>query len=152
MRQPTHDEVFMNRTLLRTTAITLLAIWAMPATALDDAHTVLASPTALRTLAPYRTLIEAKGAVALVESSLGTGQIVLDVLDGKAPAAAIAMPLAEAVDAARVVAWEQHRLLIVPETIEFHSLSGLSSPAVPVGFVTIGKASPSLKDVLLALR
>jgi hypothetical protein len=142
----------MNRILFRTAFITLFAASAIPAAALDDAHTVLASPTALRSLAPYRTLIEAKGDVALVESSRGTGQMVLDVLDGKAPAAAIAMPLAQAVDAARVVAWEEHRLLIVPETIQFHSLSGLSSPAVPIGFVTIGQAPTSLKDVLLALR
>jgi hypothetical protein len=133
------------------TGLIVLATLAAPAMA-DDARTVYGSASAIRMLAPYTNLIEARGDVALVESPAGTGQLVLDLLDGKVSAAAIAMPLPHAVAAARVAAWEEGRMLIIPETIQFQTVSALSGNGSPVGFVTLGAAPARLQKVLDELR
>jgi hypothetical protein len=140
----------MKRAFL-TAGLIILATLAAPATA-DDARTVYGSASAVRMLAPYLNLIESRGEVAVVASSSGTGQLVLDVLDGKASVAAIAMPLPQAVAAARVAAWEEHRMLVIPESLEFHPVTALSGNGAQVGFVTLGAPPASLQKVLAELR
>jgi hypothetical protein len=140
----------MKRAFL-TAGLILLATSALAARA-DDARTVYGSASAVKMLAPYVTLIESRGDVALVASPSGTGQIVLDVLDGKAAAAAIAMPLSYAVAAARAAAWEEGRMLNIPESLQFHPVAALSTTGAPVGFVTLGAAPASLQKVLAELR
>ena len=140
----------MKRAFL-TTGLIILATLAVPATA-DDARTVYGSASAVRMLAPYLNLIQSKGDVEIVASPSGTGQLVLDVLDGKTSVAAIAMPLPHAVAAARVAAWEEHRMLIIPESLEFHPVAALSGTGAPVGFVTLGAPPASLQKVLAELR
>ncbi len=131
--------------------LVVLAALATPAAAADPG-TVYGSANAVRTLAPYVHLIEAKGGVAVAASSLGSGQLVLDVLDGKAAAAAIAMPLTQAVAAAREAAWAEGRMLRVPDSIQFHPVAGLTVDGVAVGFVTIGTSPAGLQQVLAQLR
>lgn len=127
--------------------LVVLATLATPAAAADQGA-VYASANALQMLAPYVGLIEAKGGVAVTASSLGTGQLVLDVLDGKAVAAAIAMPLPQAVAAAREAAWAEGRMLTIPDSIRFHPVSGLAADGAAVGFVTIGTPPAGLREVL----
>ncbi len=131
--------------------LVVLAALATPAAAADEGA-VYASGNALRMLAPYVHLIEAKGGVAVTRSSLGTGQLVLDVLDGKAVAAAIAMPLPQAVAAAREAAWAEGRMLRLPDSIQFHPVAGLTVDGVAVGFVTVGTPPAGLREVLAQLR
>ncbi len=140
----------MKRAFL-TTGFIILAALAMPATA-DDARTVYGSASAVRMLTPYINLIQARGDVAIVASPSGTGQLVLDVLDGKTAVAAIAMPLAHAVAAARAAAWEDGRMLNIPESLQFHPVAALSVDGAPVGFVTLGAPPAGLQKVLAELR
>lgn len=140
----------MKRAFL-TAGLVVLATWTGPATA-DDAPTVYGSASAVRILAPYIHLIESRGEVAVVSSSAGTGQLVLDVLDGKAAVAAIAMPLPYAVAAARAAAWEDGRMLVIPESLQFHPVTALSADGTTVGFVTLGAPPASLQKVLAELR
>jgi hypothetical protein len=140
----------MKRAFL-TTGLIILATLAVPAMA-DDARTVYGSASAVRMLAPYLNLIESRGDVAIVASPSGTGQIVLDVLDGKTAVAAIAMPLPHAVAAARVAAWEEGRMLNIPESLQFYPVAALSGTGAPVGFVTLGAPPASLQKVLAELR
>ena len=140
----------MKRAFL-TAGLILLATLATPAGA-DDARTVYGSASAVRMLAPYLNLIQSRGEVAIVASHVGTGQLVLDVIDGKATVAAIAMPLAHAVAAARLAAWEEGRILNLPESLQFHPVAALSGTDATVGFVTLGAAPASLQKVLVDLR
>jgi hypothetical protein len=129
----------------------ILATFAAPAMA-DDARTVYGSASAMRMLAPYLNHIEATADVALVASPSGTGQLVLDLIDGKVAVAAIAMPLPNAVAAARVAAWEEGRMLVIPESLQFHPVSSLSANGNTVGFVTLGAQPARLQKVLDQLR
>lgn len=140
----------MKRAFL-TAGLLLFATLAVAARA-DDARTVYGSASAVRMLAPYLNLIESRGGVAIVASSSGTGQIVLDVIDGKAAVAAIAMPLAHAVAAARLAAWEEGRILTLPDSLQFHPVAALSGTQATVGFVTLGAAPAGLQKVLVELR
>ncbi len=140
----------MKRVFLAT-GLAILATLAIPAMA-DDARTVYGSASAVRMLAPYLNLIESKGDVAIAVSPSGTGQLVLDVIDGKATVAAIAMPLPQAVAAARVAAWEEGRMLLIPESLQFQPVSALSGIGAPVGFVTLGATPARLQKVLDELR
>jgi hypothetical protein len=140
----------MKRAFL-TAGLILLATFAVAARA-DDARTVYGSASAVRMLAPYLNLIESRGDVAIVASHVGTGQLVLDVIDGKAAVAAIAMPLAHAVAAARLAAWEEGRIPTLPESLQFHPVAALSGSQATVGFVTLGAAPASLQKVLVELR
>ena len=45
---------------------------------------------------------------------VGTGQAMLDLIDGKTDAAMVSVPLAEAVAAAREAAWAEGRMLKLP--------------------------------------
>jgi hypothetical protein len=131
----------------------ILATLAMPAASTAaDPVSVYGSAQAVRMLAPYAGLIEAKGGVAITASTHGSGQLVLDVLDGKAVAAAIAMPLPLAIAAAREAAWDEGRVLNIPISLRFYPVAGLGLDDVPAGFVTIGTPPEALRKVLVDLR
>ena len=65
-------------------------------------------------LAPHIDRIRAKAGIDLAVTPVGTGQAVLDVVDGRAELALVAVPLAEAVAAAREAAWAEGRMLALP--------------------------------------
>jgi hypothetical protein len=125
---------------------------ALPAAALEGGE-LHASANAARMLAPYAGLIEAKSGITMSVPAVGSGQLVLDVIDGKAAAAAIAMPFTQAVGAAREAARQEGRMLVVPDSLQFHELKGLSPPdGIPVGLVTLGPAPRGLVRLLAELR
>ena len=126
-----------------------LAFAALPSHAGEP---VAASASAMRLLAPYAGMIEIKADVSLVASSHGTGQLVLDVLDGKASAAAIAMTLPQAIAAAREAAWEEGRMLVIPDSLQFDPVASLSQGGQVVGFVTVGESAAPLRATLAGLR
>lgn len=108
------------------TAFLMLAAWAQPGMACDDA-------------------------VVALDASV-TGRLVLDVIDGKAQAALVSMPLEQAVAAARETAWSEGRILGIPEFLVFHEVAGLRNGNVPVGFVTVGEPKGAVAKVLANLR
>lgn len=131
--------------------LVILATLALPAGA-GGKSAVYGSASAVGMLAPYLGLIDAKSDVAVSVSALGSGQLVLDVLDGKSAAAVIAMPLPQAIAAAREAARKQGRTLLIPESLLFHELKELSRGDAPIGFVTLGPAPAGLRKLLAELR
>jgi hypothetical protein len=103
-------------------------------------------------LAPHLAVVEATSDVAVTTATVGSGQLVLDVIDGKAPAAAVAMTLPQAMAAAREAAWQEGRMLVVPEGLQFHEVARYERDARPVGFVTVGAPSPQLEKAMGYLR
>jgi len=71
---------------------------------------------------------------------------------GKAPAAVVAMTLAQAMAAAREAAWQEGRMLKVPEALQFHEVARFERDSRPVGFVTVGAPSPQLEKAMGYLR
>jgi hypothetical protein len=139
------------KNVLAAIGLVILATLALPAEA-GGKSAVYGSASAVGMLAPYLGLIDAKSDVAVSVSPLGSGQLVLDVLDGKSAAAVIAMPLPQAIAAAREVAREQGRKLVIPESLLFHELKELSREDTPIGFVTLGPAPAGLRKLLAELR
>jgi uncharacterized MnhB-related membrane protein len=138
----------------RASAIVCLSILvaALPAAAARDRLQVVGSPAAVFLLAPHLEQIESRSDVAVTVAAIGSGQSMLDVLDGKAAVAAVAMPLTEAVAAAREAAWSEGRIIAVPDTIQFHEVGRLAFDHRPVGFITLGTPSLELERVLVQLR
>ncbi|HEX7402892.1 MAG TPA: hypothetical protein VF287_02680, partial [Usitatibacter sp.] len=99
------------RNVLAAIGLVILATLALPAEA-GGKSAVYGSASAVGMLAPYLGLIDAKSEVSVSVSPLGSGQLVLDVLDGKSVAAVVAMPLPQAIAAAREAAREQGRTLV----------------------------------------
>ncbi len=132
-------------------AVLALTAWAQTAVAGDDG-VVYGSASAVRMLAPYAGLMQAKAGVALSASNYGTGQLVLDVIDGKSQAAVVSMPLVQAVAAAREAAWSEGRILGIPESLVFHEVESLRNGDVPVGFVTVGEPTGALGKMIADLR
>ena len=126
------------------------AAWAGSAAAADAV--LYGSLNAVRMLKPYSGLMLSRAGLSLTASTSGTGQLVLDVIDGKESVAAIAMPLAQAVAAAREAAWAEGRTLKVPETLQFREVSSLRKGETSVGFVTVGAPSAALEQLLSDLR
>ena len=131
--------------------ISLLAA-ALPAAAARDSLEVAASPAVVFLMAPHLAQVEKRSDVAVSLSAVGSAQAMLDVVDGKARAAAVAMPLAQAVAAAREAAWAEGRMIKVPDTIQFHEVGRTARDDIPVGFVTVGAPSLELERVLVQLR
>jgi hypothetical protein len=127
------------------------AAFAVPAAA-RDAREVQGSPAAVFLLSPHLEQVRATSQVDVTAATVGSGQLVLDVIDGKAPAAVVAMTLAQAMAAAREAAWEEGRMLVVPEGLQFHEVARFERDARPVGFVTVGAPSPELERVMGYLR
>jgi hypothetical protein len=129
-------------------ALAIAALFALPASARE----LQGSPAAVFMIAPHLAQIEATSDVKVTAATVGSGQLVLDVIDGKAPAAAVAMSLADAMAAAREAAWAEGRMLVVPETLQFHEVARFERDARPVGFVTLGAPSPELERAMGYLR
>jgi hypothetical protein len=117
-----------------------------------DTREVLGSPAAVFLLAPHLAQVEATSDIAVTAATVGSGQLVLDVIDGKAATAAVAMNLAQALAAAREAARQEGRTLVVPATLQFHEVARFERDARPVGFVTVGAPSPELERVVELLR
>ncbi|HEX7607423.1 MAG TPA: hypothetical protein VF348_11975 [Usitatibacter sp.] len=131
--------------------LVVFAALALPAWA-GGKSAVYGSAGAVGMLAPYLGLIDARSEVSVSVSPLGSGQLVLDVLDGKSVAAVVAMPMPQAIAAARDTAREQGRTLVVPDSLLFHELKELSRGDTPIGFVTLGPAPAGLRKLLAELR
>ena len=125
---------------------------ALPAAAARDRLQVVGSPAAVFLLAPHLKQVEARSDVEVSVDAVGSAQALLDLCDGKATAAAVAMPLTQAVAAAREAAWSEGRMLAVPEAIQFHEVGRLAHGDRPVGFVTVGAPSLELERILVQLR
>lgn len=134
-----------------TLCIFLLAA-ALPAAAARDRIEVAASPAVAFLMAPHLAQVEKRSDVEVNLSAVGSAQAMLDVVDGKAKAAAVAMPLSQAVAAAREAAWAEGRMIKVPDTIQFHEVGRIARDDLPVGFVTVGPPSLELERVLVQLR
>ena len=124
---------------------------ALPAPA-GERDVVYGPESAVRLLAPYVDEIQAKSDIAIRTSKRDIGQLVLEVIDGKATAAVIAIPLSQAVAAARGAAWAEGRMLTLPVSLRFHEVAGVSRDGVPAGLVTLGAAPESLDKVLAELH
>lgn len=127
------------------------ALFAFPAAA-RDTREVQASPAAVFLLSPHLEEVRTTAYVEVTAATVGSGQLVLDVIDGKAPAAIVAMSLKQAMAAAREAAWQEGRMLVVPDTLQFHEVARFKRDARPVGFVTVGAPSPELERVMGYLR
>jgi hypothetical protein len=86
------------------------------------------SATARQALQPHVERIKAANAIDLQVIPVGTGQAMLDLLDGKTDTVVIAMPLADAVGAAREAAWAEGRMLKVP-ALAYHPIEGVEGAA-----------------------
>ena len=133
-------------------ALALAALtFAVPALA-RDAREVPGSPAAVFLLSPHLEQVRAASNVEVSAATVGSGQLVLDVIDGKAQAAVVAMTLPQAVAAAREAAWQEGRMLVIPEALQFHEVARFERDSRPVGFVTVGPPSPQLEKVMGYLR
>ena len=117
-----------------------------------DPLAVRGSTAARLLLAPHLEAIHAASGVDLVVSSEGTGQAVLDILDGKASAAVVTVPLVEAVAAAREAAWAQGRMIRAGDALRFHAIAWMEEGSRPLGFITAAPPSAELEGVMRYLR
>ena len=99
----------------------VIAALAFPVAA--ETLAVRGSVQAKTLVAPHLAKIRDKAGVDLDVATVGTGQAVLDVIDGRAEIALVAMPLAEAVAAARETAWAEGRMLAVP-ALDYRPVDG----------------------------
>ena len=131
-------------------ALTVLAISA-PADA-REVRSVPGSPAAVFLLSPHLEQVRTTSNVEVSAAMVESGQLVLDVIDGKSQAAVVAMTLPEAVAAAREAARQQRRKLAVPAALQFHEVARFERDSRPVGFVTMGAPSAELEEVMVYLR
>jgi hypothetical protein len=119
-----------------------------------DRLEVSAAGSASVTLSPHLERIRQGSNVHLVVNSVGTGQAMLDLIDGRANVAAVSTTtLWDAIGAARVAAWaEGKRLVNVDGALVFHPILSGDAGAHPLAFVTHGSASPQLVKVMDYLR
>jgi len=80
-------------------------------------------------LAPHAARIRAETGVDLKVLPVGTGQAMLDLIDGKTDAALVSVPLAEAVAAAREAAWAEGRMLKLPP-LAWRAIDGVPNAAL----------------------
>ena len=99
----------------------IVAALAFPAAA--ETFAVRGSAQAKALVAPHLESIRAKAGIALDVTATSTGQAVLDVIDGGTELALVAMPLTEAVAAAREAAWAEGRMLVLP-ALDYRPLEG----------------------------
>jgi hypothetical protein len=129
----------------------LCAAFGLPAWAADHLD-VSAAGSASRALAPHLQKIRSASDVELVVNPVGTGQAMLDVIEGKAAVALVSTTsLWDAVGAARVAAWsEGHRVIAVGELAIYPVHMG-GDGSQPLAFVTNAAPSPQLAKVLAYL-
>jgi DNA-binding transcriptional LysR family regulator len=126
------------------------AAFSLPAWAADHLE-VSAAGSASRTLAPHLQKIRDASNVELAVNTVGTGQAILDVIDGKSTVAIVSTTsLWDAVGAARVAAWsEGHRVVAVSPTLTMYPIA--VGGAQPLAFVTNAAPSPQLAKVIAYL-
>lgn len=78
---------------------------------------------------PHAARIRAETGVDLKVVPVGTGQAMLDLIDGKTDAAVVTLPLTEAVAAAREAAWAEGRMLKLPP-LAWRAIDGVPGAAV----------------------
>jgi hypothetical protein len=133
-------------------AIALAALtFSLPALA-QEARDVPGSPAAVFLLSPHLTSLQATSDLAITAATVSSGHLVLDVIEGKASAAVVALSLPQAIAAAREAAWEEGRMLVVPQTLQFHEVARYSTDSRPVGFVTLGSPTTQVQNALGYLR
>lgn len=130
------------------TAVLFAAALLACAAAAAESLEVRGSTAARLLVAPHVEALRAASDVDLVIAPRGTGQAVLDVIDGQASVALVAGPLTEAVAAAREAAWADGRILMVGERLAFHPIASVDNGARELGFVTAAAPSPQLERVL----
>jgi hypothetical protein len=105
-----------------------------------------------RVLAPQTQSILRSSDVTLKMRTSVDGEAMIDLLDGKVAAAAIAGNLQEAVADARIAAFARNRVLSFPKTLAFHEVGRIAPNNVPYGFVTVGKPGEPLARVIAFMR
>ena len=109
--------------------ILVLCIALSATAAIADPLEVAGSASARAALAPHAARIQAESGVDLKVVPVGTGQAMLDLIDGKTDAAMVSVPLAEAVAAAREAAWAEGRMLKLPP-LAWRAIDGVPNAAL----------------------
>jgi hypothetical protein len=126
----------------------LAALLATPVMASDRLQ-VPGAASAHYMLKPYAERIRVASGVDLDVTPVGTGQAMLDLIQGRAGVAVVTVPLVEAVASARILEWStQHRLLMVAARFNYHAVPAVDPNGRPLAFVTIGEPSPELARVI----
>jgi hypothetical protein len=100
-------------------------------------------------LKPYAERILAASDVQFAVTPVGTATAMLDLIEGRAQAAIVTVPLMDAVASARVMAWSEHRkLLMVQPGLTYHAVATVDPNGRPLAFVTMGAPSPELARVI----
>lgn len=112
-------------------AMRLIALcFALAATAaLAEPLEIPGAASARIALAPHAERIRAETGVDLEILPVGTGQAMLDLIDGKTDAAVVTVPLVEAVAAAREAAWAEGRMLKLPP-LAWRAIDGVPEAAL----------------------
>jgi hypothetical protein len=132
-------------------AIALMGLLASQA-AFAETLEVPGSTAARVLIAPHVDGIHAASGVDLVVVPRGTGQAMLDLIDGKSSVAVVTVPLTEAVAAARETAWGEGRMLRVGYSLEWHPVAWVDEGTRPLAFVTNTRPTASVGRVLDYLR
>jgi hypothetical protein len=137
----------MKRTIA---GLSLSILAAAPALAAEHVSISSSAPMSYL-LAPHLDGMRAASGVDVELEAMGTGEAILDVIDGHAEAAAVAMPLAQALAAARDAARSEGSRLTIPATLRFHAIGSIDGTHV-VGFVTRGAPSPAVEKLVVYLK
>jgi len=90
-------------------------------------------------LKPHAAGLREKTGVDLVVSPVGTARAMLDLIEGRTAAAVVTAPLADAVEAARALAWsEQGRVLDSKAKLTYTPLPAIDASGRMLAIVTVG--------------
>lgn len=123
----------------------LLATLLATATAVQAADTfeVRGSASALAVVSPHLDRIRDRAGIDLQVTPVRMGRAMLDLADGRTDIVLIAVPLMDAVAAAREAAWMEGRVIAVPP-LDYRPLDGADG----VGFVSRQGMQPRLARLL----
>jgi hypothetical protein len=94
-------------------------------------------------LKPHAAGLREKTGVELVVMPVGTARAMLDHIDGRTGAAVVTSPLADAVEAARTLAWaEQGRVLASKAQLIYTPLPAVDATGRMLAIVTVGAPPP----------
>jgi len=99
------------------------------ATAAAESLEIQGAASARMALEPHAARIRAETGVDIKVVPVGTGQAMLDLIDGKSDAAIVTVSLVDAVAAAREAAWAEGRLLKLP-ALAWRAVDGTPGVAV----------------------
>jgi hypothetical protein len=130
----------------------VLATFAVSAVAADRLE-IPGADSAHYLLAPHHDRIASASDVDLVVTPVGSGQAVLDVIEGRAQVAVVTESFADAVADARLAKWTgEHRLLLVSRSLTYYPIAAASADARPLAFVTMSAPSPQLTRLIQYLN